>query len=442
MISVGDVLGGDVRVDAKIGEGGFGAVYRAHQLSVDRTVAVKALLVDNVPDPEDALDLFRAEANAIARLQHPQIPAVHMMGMHDGTPYIVMEWLEGRTLTDRLKQEGPLSDAAALKIVEQLAKPLALAHAQGILHRDLKPANIFELPDGTIKLIDFGLAKAFGPAAERGKRKPTDSGVLKGTFWFMSPEQARGAKLDARADVYSLGAVFYTLLTGRLPFDERFAAQNVPLVLAIAQGEKPLDVRVHRPVSDLVAGLVLKLMAADPDARFQNMTEVERAVRVVLLDRNSVVKANPDDRTVGMAVPNELPTRVTSGAHQPPAAAPRGRALILVAAFAVAVLASGVIGALLASRRSGASTATPASSVAAPVRAPAPNPAAVATGAQPPAPEPAAPAKLDARPPASAIKTDKKRHRQPKPSEPTKAPSGEPIKAPSGELGDPFEGKP
>lgn len=298
MFDVGDVLGGDFRLVEKVGEGGFGAVYRAHQIGVGRTVAVKVLLTENLVDPVEALDNFRAEVAILDELRHPQIPAVYSMGFEGDTPYVAMEWIDGPTLQQKVDRDGPFSEFTALHTIQLLTRPLALAHARGVLHRDLKPGNVQETATGEIKLIDFGLAKSFGITAERARRRPTDHGEIKGTVWFLSPEQARGETVDARADVYSIGALLYFLLTGKEPFVDRFVEQGAPLVLAIGRGDRPLELRQHRRVTDAVADLVSRLMAFDPDMRPESMPAAEHEVNAVLQQPQLRVTAKTIEKTI------------------------------------------------------------------------------------------------------------------------------------------------
>lgn len=236
-IRVGSVIGGDIRIDARVGEGGYGVVFRGMQLRVDRRVAIKVAKLDGAQDPSEAWDLFEREAIVLGKLRHPQIIEVFTTGVHDGIPYLVMEWLDGESLDKKLKREGPFSEARALKIIEEIAKALGKAHQRSLIHRDLKPENIFEMPDSTIKLIDFGIGRQVDLSDEEGSpcdlsersrgRQLTAYGTVRGTPHYMSPEQAAGRELDQRTDIYSCGVVLYQLLTGRTPLDEqRFAIDS------------------------------------------------------------------------------------------------------------------------------------------------------------------------------------------------------------------------
>ncbi len=400
MIQVGEVIGGDFRIDAKVRQGGMGTVFRAHQISLDRTVAVKVLRVQSVLDPEEALAHFRDEANVLSGLEHPQIPTIHTMGVHGepATPYIVMEWLDGRTLHDRLEQEGNFAESAALETIRLLCQPLAAAHSKGVLHRDLKPANVYELKNGDIKLIDFGIAKSFGPAAYRAKRKPTDEGILKGTSWFMSPELARGEPATVRSDVYALGALLYNLLTGVRPFGDLFPLdQEVPVLMALIEGKSPTDVRKLVPARDVVAELIAKLMAKDPDARFESVDVVERAVRAIYADRQQYVPATPTARTLPQypSPPRTSPTRLKPSSAPTTAARVRGSRALIIAWAALALAGAGLVGALIAnSRRAAPSPASSnTASAAAPVGKSEPPPSTTDQIAPPPTAKTAVPAR-------------------------------------------------
>ena len=215
---------GPYEVTALIGEGGMGKVWRAHHTGLKRDDALKVLPDAFASDP-DRLARFRREAQVLASLNHPNIAHVYGLEQSDGVQALVMELVEGPTLADRIAQ-GPIPVDEALPIAKQIAEALEAAHEQGIIHRDLKPANIKVRPDGTVKVLDFGLAKALEPMS--GTRvdataSPTITspammtgvGVLLGTAAYMSPEQARGKAVDKRSDIWAFGCVLYEMLTGR-----------------------------------------------------------------------------------------------------------------------------------------------------------------------------------------------------------------------------------
>jgi eukaryotic-like serine/threonine-protein kinase len=289
-ISVGDVIGGDIRLDAEVGSGGFATVYRGVQLRLERRVAVKVLELDGGIGVPEAWALFEREAILLGRLKHPQIVDIYTMGVHDGVPYIVMEWLSGESLDRKLEREGPFTEERALKIVEAVARPLAKAHELNLVHRDIKPENIFEMPDGTIKLIDFGLGRPFG-MSERGELRAlagrTMAGQARGTPHYMSPEQAAGAEVDHRTDIYALGVVLYELLSGRTPFGDAEVGDLESLVAHIAsRRHHPTDISIHRPdVGDGVRRLIGKATAFAPEDRFADVAHLEFAARLILQER-------------------------------------------------------------------------------------------------------------------------------------------------------------
>src|SRR5215831_10635869 len=215
---------GPYEIVAPLGAGGMGEVYRARDTRLDRIVAIK-VLPEHLADRADLRERFEREAHTIASLNHPHICSIYDVGHQNGTDYLVMEYLEGETLAQRL-QKGPLTPEHLLQYAIQIADALAKAHRKGITHRDLKPGNIMLTKSGA-KLLDFGLAKlkpepvpATVTLTELAtERKLTSRGSLLGTLQYMSPEQVEGKELDARSDIFSLGAVLYEMVTGRRAFE-------------------------------------------------------------------------------------------------------------------------------------------------------------------------------------------------------------------------------
>jgi serine/threonine protein kinase len=245
-IDVGVTVDGKYRVDALIGRGGMGAVYRAHDTRLDRDVAVKVVRGDLVASAQ-ARERFTREAQLAARLQHPSIVTVFDYGtLADGSAYLVMEHVRGEDLRARLTR-GPLGREEAALLLAAIADGVDAAHREQVLHRDLKPENIL-LPDtgGPPKVLDFGVAKLMSPTAADGTL--TGGGTIVGTPAYMAPEQLRGTSVDARADVYSLAVMAYEMLTGRLPFgsgsfvDVAVRQSDEPPLEGIALPERTLDV--------------------------------------------------------------------------------------------------------------------------------------------------------------------------------------------------------
>ena len=232
---------GGYRVTAKIGEGGMGEVYRARDTKLDRDVALKVLPQAFTDDP-DRLARFEREAKVLASLNHPNIGHIYGLEEAEGQKALVLELVEGPTLAERIKQ-GPIPVDEALPIAKQIAEALEAAHEQGIIHRDLKPANVKVKDDGTVKVLDFGLAKAFQPDASSvsASMSPTISltaaatqmGMVLGTAAYMAPEQAKGKVVDKRADVWAFGAVLYEMLVGQKPFTGKDVSDTLAAVLRI-----------------------------------------------------------------------------------------------------------------------------------------------------------------------------------------------------------------
>jgi serine/threonine-protein kinase len=244
----------------ELGRGGMGVVYRARQVALDRVVALKMVLAGCHAGP-DELSRFRAEARAVARLSHPHVVQIHEVGEAGGLPFLSLEFVEGGSLAERLRA-GPMAFPEAARLVAGLARAVEAAHRRGIVHRDLKPANVLLAPDGTPKITDFGLAKHL-----QGDSQQTASGAILGTPSYMAPEQAAGkrGKVGPAADVYSLGAILYELLTGRPPFQ---AATALDTVIQLTE-EEPVPPRKLRPQAprDLET-ICLKCLEKEPTRRY------------------------------------------------------------------------------------------------------------------------------------------------------------------------------
>jgi serine/threonine protein kinase len=266
---IGSTLG-NYRIDEKIGAGGMGAVYRATDLKLGRTVAIKTLTAVSAEAQREALARFLREAKVQSRLQHPCIVAIHQIGTADELRYIVMEFVEGKTLKN-LIGGNPLPPSQVCEYGIQIAEGLAVAHEAGIIHRDMKSQNVMITPRGQVKVLDFGLAKlketpGAAPAApvDLGKTQmygeepaaPTEPaefktkvGVIMGTATNMSPEQCLGTEVDARSDMFSFGVVLYEMATGKMPFEAPIAAA---LLMMILQKEP-------KPVREVVPAVPLEL---------------------------------------------------------------------------------------------------------------------------------------------------------------------------------------
>jgi serine/threonine-protein kinase len=280
MSLVPGTLLGPYEIVAPLGAGGMGEVWRARDERLGREVAIKVLPAEFAADPE-RLKRFEREARATAALSHPNIMAVHDVGTHDGVPYLVEELLEGESLKERLDRGG-VALPEALRIADEIAKGLAAAHEKGIVHRDLKPGNVFLTRHGTVKVLDFGLAKLVPtvPADEaetltQAATATTRLGGVLGTLAYMAPEQARGRLVDQRADVFAFGVVLYEMLAGERPFR---GTTGTDVMAAILKDEPaPLP----EGVPPAVAAVVTRCLAKDPDRRYQRAGEVRSALEAV-----------------------------------------------------------------------------------------------------------------------------------------------------------------
>jgi hypothetical protein len=268
---------GPYEILAPLGAGGMGEVYRARDGRLDRDVAIKVLPPLFASDP-DRRARFEREAKAVAALSHPNILAIHDVGSEGPTTYAVTELLDGETLRERLKRADALPARKALEIAAQIARGLAAAHAKGIVHRDLKPENVFLLKDGHVKILDFGLARQTALSQGSGATETvaaSDPGVVMGTVGYMAPEQVRGQPLDARADLFALGAVIYEMLTGRRAFQRDTAAETMTAILK----EDPPDLTSAR--ADLPPALdriVRHCLEKSPTERFESARDVAFAL--------------------------------------------------------------------------------------------------------------------------------------------------------------------
>jgi serine/threonine protein kinase/pimeloyl-ACP methyl ester carboxylesterase len=254
------------RLVSRLGAGGMGEVYLAHDAKLDRPVALKFLSPELMVD-RDRLRRFHQEARAASSLNHPHIVVVHDFGELDGRPYLVTEFVEGETLRQRL-QRGPLAPRDVVDIGIQIAGALAAAHARGLVHRDIKPDNVMVRPDGYVKVLDFGLAK-LATTHRSSDRIPSESrthpGTVMGTPRYMSPEQARGLDLDARSDLWSLGVVLYEMIAGRPPFDGATPADAIAALL----GTDPLALEGQAPHPNAeLSAIVTKALRKDRLERY------------------------------------------------------------------------------------------------------------------------------------------------------------------------------
>ena len=265
---------GPYEILAPLGRGGMGDVYRARDNRLRREVALK-MLHDVAANDEDSLIRFQRETHAVASLNHPSILAIHDTGMHRGAPFAVTELLQGETLAERL-ESGPLAPARAADVACQIADGLSAAHAQGVIHRDIKPENIFLTHDGRAKILDFGIARIENPGLRTGaianlrSRGSTSSQMLVGTAGYVSPEQVRGAKADARSDLFALGAVFYEMLAGRKAFQRASPVETLGAVLKDDPRRNPESEKIPAALGPFV----FRCLEKDPADRYQSARDL------------------------------------------------------------------------------------------------------------------------------------------------------------------------
>jgi Tol biopolymer transport system component len=278
-LSAGTRLG-PYEILSPLGAGGMGEVYKAKDTRLERTVAVKVLPSHMSASPETR-QRFEREAKTISQLSHPHICALHDVGREGETEYLVMEYLEGETLSDRLAR-GALPLEQTLRYGQEIADALDKAHRQGIVHRDLKPGNVMLTKTG-VKLLDFGLAKAMAPAGSQSsltalptQQGLTQEGTILGTFQYMAPEQLEGREADARTDIFALGAVLYEMATGKKAFS---GASQASLITAIMSGDPP-SISSVQPMSPAALDRVVKTcLAKDPEDRWQSAGDVAKELK-------------------------------------------------------------------------------------------------------------------------------------------------------------------
>ena len=288
---------GSYRILSLLGAGGMGKVYRARDSKLGREVAIKTMTPEFACDP-DRIARFKREAKLLASLNHPNIAAIHGLEESGGTTFLVLELVEGETLANRIKA-GPIPIAESLKLALQIAEALEAAHEKGVIHRDLKPANIKVTPDSKVKVLDFGLAKAFAgqqsdlnlsnsPTLTRSPTlsdMATQQGVILGTAAYMSPEQARGKAVDKRADIWAFGCVLFEMLTGQAAFQGEDVTE---ILAAVVKGGANLDLlpaNLHLRVCEVI----IRCLQKDLKKRYQDIGDVRYEIEQSLADRGGML---------------------------------------------------------------------------------------------------------------------------------------------------------
>ena len=290
-LTIGERYAGHFEVTGVIGSGGMGDVYRGHAARLNRDVALK-VLPDAVAHDPDRLQRFQREAEVLASLNHPNIAQIHGIEAENGTRALVLELVDGSTLEERIGR-GPLPLDDALGIAAQMAEALEAAHAAGVIHRDLNPANVMLRHDGTVRVLDFGLAIALRPAPALGdihdaltmESLATQAGAIAGTPAYMSPEQIRGRAVDRRTDVWAFGAVLFEMLTGRKAFD----GDDIAGTLAAVLESEPAWERLSGDVTPAVRGVLRRCLAQDPGDRLRDVGDVRLGLLGAFEDPNAVV---------------------------------------------------------------------------------------------------------------------------------------------------------
>ncbi|HEY2330822.1 MAG TPA: Stk1 family PASTA domain-containing Ser/Thr kinase [Acidimicrobiales bacterium] len=341
------LYGGRYELHRRLARGGMADVYLARDTLLDRPVALKVLFAEFATDPT-FVERFRREAQSAANLNHPNIVSVYDWGEEDGTYFIVMEYVDGRSLSQILRDEGPLQPDRAADITIDVASALAFAHRHGVVHRDVKPGNVLVSPLGQVKVADFGIARAVS-----SRENLTQTGTVMGTATYFSPEQARGEAVDPRSDVYSLGVVLYELLVGSPPF-----SGDSPVSVAYKHvSEAPVPVRERKPeVPEQLEAVCMRSLAKNPANRYHSADELAADLRRFRAGQPVLAEALlPEALTVAVpvadatrAVPAVAATRVNPAAAGAIVSEPRRRTPIFLVVLVLLLAALGGLIALLA----------------------------------------------------------------------------------------------
>ncbi len=323
-VAEGTIVDGRYRIQRRIGSGGMADVYCAHDAQLGRDVAIK-LLHRRFARDQEFVERFRREASAAAALQHPNVVSVFDRGQYDGTYYIAMEFLPGKTLKEVIREEAPLDQLRAIDYAIQILQAAAFAHRRGVIHRDFKPHNVMVGADGRLKVTDFGIARA-------GASEMTETGSIMGTAQYLSPEQAQGQRVGAQSDLYSIGVIVYEMLTGRVPF---VGDSAVSIALKHVGEQPPRLADLRRDVHPRLEQAVGRALLKDPAQRYASADEFIGALQEA---RRAIVSG--DD-----GVPGGTSSWVPPVAPPPPSGDPRGARwpwVVLVALVLALIVAAAV----------------------------------------------------------------------------------------------------
>src|SRR5262245_24438275 len=333
------VFNGRYELHRRLARGGMADVFLARDQLLDRPVAVKVLFPEFATDPS-FVERFRREAQSAANLNHPNIVSVYDWGEEGGTYFIVMEYVDGRSLASILSTEGPLHPQRAAEVTSDIAAALGFAHRNGVIHRDVKPGNVLISPQGQVKVADFGIARAMGAGSEDNL---TQAGSVMGTATYFSPEQAQGSHLDPRSDLYSLGVVLYEMVTGKSPF-----SGGSPVTIAYKHvQEQPVPPRqVNANVPADLDAIDMKLLAKSPAARYASAEDLRADLRR-FRDGQPVLAAGAMGATQAMAATSAVPAYDSTTAlpveELPPVERKKRSWLFIAALIALLLLLAGLL---------------------------------------------------------------------------------------------------
>src|SRR6185312_5739653 len=411
---VGQILADRYRVVRLVGEGGMGQVYEAQHVNINKRFALKLLRPEIVSNGE-AVARFRQEAWASSSIGHENIIEIEDFAtLPSGSVYLAMEFLDGKALSERMREEPPLPFAESLDVMLQVVSGLAAAHDKGIVHRDMKPENIFlgqKYGRPLVKILDFGIAKVSGA---EGNRSLTRTGTIFGTPHYMSPEQALGKTLDHRADIYSVGVIMYELFTGKVPFEAE-SFMGILTKHITTQPTPPRQVAPERDISPAIEAVIMRALAKEPEERYQSMAELTAELAGIAAEvAPEVLQPRPSSQAlaqISKPLSTVMPSRAATPLPKPPSgklplpldetkphAKKRSAAPYVVVAT---LLVAAAAGAVVYVSRTPAPTTPPA---------PAPAPVAVVEPPKPAAPTPPPPAVeeviVDSAPPGAKIFVD------------------------------------